>query len=148
MQRNSNGTSFPPPCLKFSSHFLVLSAFPTSKVRQCFICLKKNPIFVFNTSALLGLARLLVCAVFRNKKRQQPSLLVQWLCSFSVSSGYSLFGILGISQSMSPFLPISAALTGLWHIVQFSEKCHLCFPLKHWNSLKAIHVSDGVFLWD
>lgn len=43
MQRNSKGTDFPPPCLKISSHFLALSAFPTSKVCQCFICLKNTP---------------------------------------------------------------------------------------------------------
>lgn len=94
MHRHSSGTEFPPPRLKFSSHFFVLSAFPTSKVCQCFICLEKTQLCIqYFCFAGTGKAPR---PVFKNKKWQQLSLLVQCLCSFSVSPGYSLFGISGL----------------------------------------------------
>lgn len=149
MQRDSIGTEFPPPCLQSSSHFLVLSIFPTSKVFQCFICLKNNP----NLYSIL-----LLCwdwqGCFQNKKWQKLSLLLWCLCSFSVSSGYSLLGISGIFSSMSPFLPISACLTELWHIlgeVQFFEKClnsKILFSFETLTYLESYSCVGWVFgLW-
>lgn len=100
MQRDSSGTEFPSPCLKLSSYFLVSSVFPTSKVSSpVFHLVEKKHNFVFNTFTLLGLARLLVCAVFKNKK-WQLSLLERCSRFLLLPLGTPLF--LGFQISSNP----------------------------------------------